>query len=92
MFEQWGKEEDEFLIANYLTMKYYEISDALGRPRGSISSRVSKLGLKKINTLIRQCEASRIGTIIRPCPGLLIHYANYVDDYRPSHDKKATQW
>jgi hypothetical protein len=47
----WRRNEDEFLIANYLTMPVKEIMKTLDRSRNSISCRANRLNLKKwVNT------------------------------------------
>jgi hypothetical protein len=69
----WTPEEDAALRAKYkegLTLA--EIGAQINRPKGSVCTRADQLGL--VRPKKEQCD-SRIGTIIRPRPGVLIHYA-----------------
>lgn len=68
----WSPEEDEIIRRLYSTHTTKEIANQLHRPAGSVGTRADKLGLTKPNKAL---EENRIGTIIRPRPGVLIHYA-----------------
>lgn len=67
----WSPEEDETIRKMFETHSYVEIATALGRHKGSIGVRASQLGLKKPERMLE----SKVGTIVHPQPGVLIHYA-----------------
>lgn len=45
--KSWSVEEDEYLKNNFLSMKYRDMAEYLGRSYGSVRARCSKLGLQK---------------------------------------------
>jgi len=53
-------------------MRVKDIARKLGRKEASVSTRITDLGLRRPAD---DCVESRIGTIVRPRAGVLIHYA-----------------
>ena len=84
----WTDQEDLYLKENYSIHTYHEIGEHLNRTLGSVCMRVDKLGLHK--TKIKEDYPNRIGIIVRPSPGILIHYGIYSDDYLDHHKKEPS--
>jgi len=78
----WTKDEDQYVRDNYMTKTYFSIAVALHRTLGSICTRVSALNLKKTTRAFNEPINNRIGTIVRPQEGVLIHYGMFRDDNR----------
>lgn len=69
----WTAEEDSLIRKLRAEDKTFaEIAKALGRHKGSVCTRAYQLGLPRSPD--RAIE-SRVGTVVRPRPGVLIHYA-----------------
>jgi hypothetical protein len=67
----WLPQEDETIRKMFDSHSYVEIAQALGRHKGSIGTRAVQLGLRKADRMLE----SRVGTIVHPRPGVLVHYA-----------------
>lgn len=79
----WTQAEDEFIRANWNTMRSGEIAQALGRPRPSLSRRARRLGLspqvrkwtageddvlrRLYRVLPQKCVAKRLGRTAPQC-------------------------
>ncbi|HEY6019194.1 MAG TPA: hypothetical protein VIY48_04625 [Candidatus Paceibacterota bacterium] len=69
----WTPEEDAELTRLSKTLLQKEIAHIMGRPKGSVASRMARLGLSRE----KDNANNRIGTIVRPRPGVLIHYGHF---------------
>lgn len=85
----WKPASDQYLIDNFMLKPYCAIAQKLNRTGSSIYSRMKLLGLKKVAKQQTEEIENRIGTIVRPQPGVLIHYGIFPNDYRPPHDRKS---
>jgi hypothetical protein len=88
-YKAWTDADKQYLIDNYQTKTYREIAKETGHPIGAVGVMAYRLHLSKVKPKPEQPVESRIGTIIRPSPGVLIHYGKFPDDYRyPQPTKK----
>ena len=83
------EEDDLFIQENFMNMKMKDLAKALNRSVGCISGRMNRMKLRK-HEIIEKVE-NRIGTIVRPQPGILIHYGIFPNDYRGSHHKQEKE-
>lgn len=72
----WTPEEDAELMRLSKTMMQKEVAEVMGRPKGSIASRMARLDLHRQK---EEAAKSRIGTIIRPREGVLVHYGKFTE-------------
>ena len=70
----WTAKEDNRLRELYVTLTIAEIARIMGRPKGSVCSRADRLGLAK---LPKTAVPSRIGTVLHPRAGVLVHIGRY---------------
>jgi hypothetical protein len=69
----WTEPEDEVIRRMFADhFSYKAIATALDRPLGSVSSRISALGLA-----VADEQTNTRGTTLRPQPGVTVHYGNY---------------
>jgi len=81
---KFTEEEDSYLKANYQLMTYKDMAKVLHRSLSFICKRTSELELHKRKFSKEIIPGSKVGCIVRPQPGVLIHYGIF----STSHSKR----